>query len=172
MKFILSLLFLLVPVSTFAQTLVKNEVDEFTSLRIMETSWEFLLPPMSQNVHFRTKKIENNYYFDLKWMDRTGTAVYSIDKADELMFKLENGTIVKLPCIEYVISCIGCGATGFAGSEGMGINPMYHIDNKSYELLKGNTIVKMRFYTTDGYLERDIKQKYSDKINSSLTLLQ
>lgn len=155
-----------------AQTIERDEIDEFTGAAIKETSWEYLLPPLSQNVHFKVRSVDGMYYFHLKYMDKTGEQVLSVDKDDELMLKLENGEIAKLNNTEYTISCIGCGAVGWPGSSGMGIHIIYNIEGSEFARLLNSKIVKMRFYTNSGYIERDIKSKYAEMVQLSLDLIK
>src|SRR5690606_30477557 len=97
---------------------------------------------------------------------------FSIGKGQEIMFKLDNGEVVKLPNLEYAITCKGCGARGFGGSEGQGIEVFYMLNEEEFEKLKNNTVVKVRIYTNDGYVEEDVKEKNSKKIPIMLKLVE
>ena len=97
---------------TFGQKLVTNKIDGFTNSSIKRTSYERLNWSTSFVGYFRISKINENTYFDLKMM--INTSVFSINKGQEIMFKFFSGEIIKLPNIEYAITCTGCGAKGFA----------------------------------------------------------
>lgn len=152
----------------FAQKLAENKKDEFTNNLIKRTSWESLSSTFSINAHFRISLIDSLETFDLKVMiDKR----FSIDKDQELMFKLENGEVVKLQNLEAVRTCQGCGAVGLKGSEAPGIAALYPLNKDQAEKLKTNKVVKVRIYTTEGYLECDVKDKFAQKINAALGLL-
>ena len=158
---------------TYGQTLEENKVDEFTDNTVKRTSWETLNMTMSFTSYFRISHINDNYYFDLKMMiGGTGGKVFSIAKDQEIMFKLDNGEIVKLPNLEYTITCTGCGAKGLSGSNAQGIKVSYSINKEQFEQLKNNTIIKIRIYTNDGYIEEDTKEKHAKKIPYALKLVE
>lgn len=157
-------------VLTFGQTLEKNEVDEFTNNSVKRTSWETINMTMKFTAYFRISKINDNTYFDLKMM--IGTSVFSINKGQELMIKLSNDNIVKLPNLEYAITCRGCGAKGLSGSEAQGIQVSYPISKEQIEQLKSGTGNKLRIYTNDGYVENDMKAKNYNKIIKALSLVE
>lgn len=152
------------------QELVKNEVDDFTNNTVKRTSWETINMTLEFAAYFRVSKINDNFYFDLKMM--MGTSVFSIDKGQELMFKLANEEIIKLPNLNYAITCKGCGARGFSGSEAQGIKVSYPITLEQIKKLNENMAVKIRIYTNAGYVENDLKLKYQKKIQKALLLFE
>jgi hypothetical protein len=154
----------------YGQTLEEDKVDEFTNNSIKRTSWETLNMSMDFTAYYRISSINNQKYFDLKLM--IGAKVFSINKDQELMFKLENGEFVKLPNLEYSITCTGCGAIGFSGSQAQGAKIMYPIDDAQFEMLKNNTVVKVRIYTSDGYVEDETKEKYAIKMQKAIKLVE
>jgi hypothetical protein len=97
--------------------------------------------------------------------------VFSIDKDMQIMFKLDNGDIVTLNNLKFTVTCNGCGATGFVGSQAEGIDVRYPITKEQVEKLKAGKIVKVRVYTGDGYIDQDIKDKNAEKVTASLNLL-
>jgi hypothetical protein len=153
---------------SFGQKLDENKTDEFTKNSVKRTSWETLSSSSVANAHFRISLINEYETFDVKLMINK---VFSIDKDQELMFKLANGDVVKLQNLKYTITCNGCGATGLAGSEAEGIQVVYPLAKEQIEQLKANKIVKVRIYTNDGYVEDDVKDKNAEKIIKSLQLL-
>ncbi|MDJ1505206.1 hypothetical protein [Xanthocytophaga agilis] len=154
----------------FSQTLEENKVDEFTNNKVKRTSWEALNMTMKFTTYFRISRINDQDYFDLKMMK--GAGVFSIDKDQEIMFKLSNGEFVKLPNLRYTVTCTGCGAKGLAGSTGQGIEVSYPINKEQFEQLKNNIVVRDRIYTTDGYVEDDTKEKNAKKISEALKLIE
>jgi len=159
----------LISLQSFAQKLEENKVDDFTNKSVKRTSWETLYTTFTANAYFRISNIDNTKYFDFKYQNGT---VFSIDNGQELMFKLNNGDIVKVVNLNYTLTCTGCGAKGFTGSGAQGIEVSYPISDEQLKELKANKIVKVRFYTNDGYVENDIKDKAAEKIEQSLSLVE
>lgn len=167
-----TLLFLIIlfciSAKSFGQKLEENKIDDFTKDSIKRTSWESLYSTISGNAHYRFSLVNDNETFDFKLMlDR----IFFIDKDMQIMFKLQNGDIVTLNNLEYTFTCKGCGATGFIGSEAQGIEVSYPISKHQVEKLKAGKIVKVRVYTSDGYLDENVKEKNAAKIIASLNLL-
>lgn len=157
---------------TFGQKLEENEVDEFTNNKIKRTSWETLNMTTKFTAYFRISRINSHDYFELKMMfGGYRGKVFSIDKDQEIMFKLNNGEFVKLPNLEYTITCTGCGAKGLSGSSAQGIKVSYLLNKEEFEILKNNKVIKMRIYTNDGYVESEIKEKHVKKIPKALELI-
>lgn len=153
------------------QTLEENQVDEFTKNTVKRTSWEVVNMTMTFTAYFRASQINTTNAFDLKMMLGSG-AVFSIPEGAEMMFKLSNDSIVKIPCIKSAISCSGCGAKGFAGSQAQGVNVSYFISKENLALLKNSQVTKIRIYTRDGFVEDEIKAKNADKIRKALALIE
>jgi hypothetical protein len=168
-KIIFALLIIFSSVVLQAQSLEKNEVDEFTGHTVKQTSWETFNNSMSFTGYFRISKINESYFFDLKMM--IGSKIFSIDQGQEFMFKLSNDEVIILKNLEYTIACKGCGAKGFAGSQGYGIQTSYVLTPDQVQALFQKDIIKVRIYTNDGYVENDLKSKNSIKIKTALSLI-
>jgi len=167
---ILSIILIATLIQVSAQTLTQNETDEFTGSTVKHSSWETLNASMKYTAYFRISKINDFYYFDLKMA--IGSTVFSIDKDQEIMFKLSNGKIIKIPNLEYTITCEGCGARGYVGSGIQGIQVSYNLTSEQIKELKNNSIVKIRIYTNIGYVENNLKPKYYQKILNSLLIIK
>lgn len=149
-------------ISSFGQKITNNEIDKFTKSHIVETS----------NVNFYTtfinwcsisgKKIDNYYYLKL---DISGSGnMESIPIDPGLMFMLDNDSIVILHPLNTVIP-----SRNIQGKWTMVIK--CHIKLKDYESLINHNIIIFRYYTTSGYIEKNIKEKNSGNIRSILKLL-
>ncbi|MDW7692121.1 hypothetical protein R9C00_14730 [Flammeovirgaceae bacterium SG7u.111] len=169
-KIILLNLMLLISLVSLSQTLKQNEIDEFTNNSIKRTSWETLNMTMKFAAYFRLSNINGESYFDLKMM--IGSKVFSIDKNQELMIKLSDGEIVKLPNLKFATTCKGCGAKGISGSGAQGIQVSYPITKNQIEKLKTGKGNKIRIYTNDGYVENDMKMNIYKKIVKALALIE
>jgi len=101
----------------------------------------------------------------------SGTGVFSIDKGDLLMLKLENGDIVKLECPEYTVTCAGCGAKGFMGGSAQSINVFYPLYDEDIQMLENSRVEKVRVYTADGHVEDSVKSDGAKKLLKALQLI-
>ena len=163
---------LLFPIITFGQKLEENKVDEFTKSFVKRTSWETISPfNMSNRFYAFTsfRKINNIYLLDFK-MTLRNDAVFSINKGDNIMFKTSDSVII-MSNSNYKISCKGCGVKGFTGSGLEGIEVVYEISESDVKYLISNKIKKIRVYTSDGYVEEDIKEKYAEMFIRQLKLV-
>lgn len=169
-KYLLLIFAIITSLSLTAQELLENKVDDFTKKSIKRTSWEKLMYGMSGTAFFRISKIDDNYYFDLKLMNNR---IFSIPENAELMFKLENDSIYSISNIKYAITEKGAGAIGFAGSAAYGIQTSYISKNDwNFSTLKKHIPVKFRIYTSDGYIEEEIKPKFVEKIANCIKLVE
>lgn len=161
----LLLLLILIVVIGFGQKLEENKVDDFTKITIKRTSWEKLT---KYYAHFRISKISDVEYFDLKLL--LGKE-FSIMEGQDIMFKFDNDEILTLKNSKTTITCTGCGAVGFGGSEGPGISVSYQMNKEQKTLLDTKKIIKVRIYTSDGYTENDVSEKFDNYIKKALTLI-
>lgn len=163
MKKILLALLLLTSFPLFSQKIEKDIIDEFTKNRIIHTSWvKFDKGYMA----FRFKAIDNNTYLEYRYLSGN---VIAIDKGAELLFiDSLNDRVYGLQSTDFIVASRGGAATGFAGSDAYGIRA----DFKGNMLFFARLLKKMRIYTTDGYMERDIKPKEAKKIQQLYLLFQ
>lgn len=156
--------------NSYSQELVENKIDDFTNKTVKKTSWERLFLSKKGNVYFRISNIDNSYYFDFKYMDGS---VFSVEKGAKLMFKLENDSIYSLENLEYGITGYGDGAIGLVGSQGMGIKLSYvSLDDPNFEILGNKKVKKLRFYTSKGYVEEDLKPEKAKLIPNAINLVR
>lgn len=170
MKYLIPLLLICSSVS--GQKLITNEKDKFTGKQIKRTSWESIGSTGSlggYTFYAQLSKIDTTSFFDLRVM-YTGRKLLSVHKDDELMFMLQDSSIVKLKSSEFKISSYGGGATGLSGSQALGMVVSYFINDKDLKSLQGN-ITKIRWYTSEGYVEHDINGKNCNKINEIVKLI-
>lgn len=170
MKNLFLILFALFTAYCNAQKISEDHIDEFTKNHVKRTDWEGLTFEMKAVTSYRFSKIDNQYFIQLKIM--LGDVYFSINENDELMLKLINEEIVTLKNIKYTTTCVGCGSTGFNGSQSQGINVSYNISNEQYQLLTQNTISKIRIYTSKNYIDLEIKKKKADILQKALKLLE
>ena len=84
--------------------------------------------------------------------------VFSVKEGDNLMFMTDSGNIITLYNLTYTITSPGAGAIGLSGSECEGISLSYPIPGDFHKIINQG-IKKVRFYTSKGYIEEDVKPK-------------
>lgn len=149
MKKILLALLLLTTFPLFSQKIEKDVIDEFTKQRTTITSW---VKVDKGYMSLRFIAVDNTMCLEYRYQSN---GYIAIDKGAELLFIDSNGNVHKLTNGEYAIASIGGGATGFAGSKGLGIRANYFGDVSFF----AKNLKKMRIYTTDGYMDRNISSK-------------
>lgn len=169
MKNIFTLLIFLSTASIYSQKIVENKVDEFTKNSIIRTDWEKLYGSLDIWMSSRLSKIDDSYFIQIKIITKKVTSV----SADEnISFMLDNDEIINLKNIKHTISCYGCGATGLAGSQALGIEIGCNINSDDMEKFKSHTVKKIRINTSGGYLQEDINEKLSTKFKKMFLLFK
>jgi hypothetical protein len=172
MKKMLFLFLLSIPVFSvcFGQKLKENKVDEFTGRIIKSTSLEYIVneQPMFGNPFIFGIQIERIDSLIVLKAELQLRGVFSIRKDQDLMFKLEEGKMVTLKNNEYVIS------------ERYGDRQIAHINyvigyinegSETLELMKNYKVAKLRIYTSDGYIDKEIKEKNQDIIKKCIEIV-
>lgn len=156
-----------------AQELEKNEIDEFTGNKIKNTSWEVITRQMSADMSFRFCQIDSLYSMNIKFMKPTlGTpSYYSVSAGSEFYLKLNDNKVIKAYASKDVMSCFGCGATGFSGSAAMGIDVYFVISKDDLEILSKQSVSKIRFVTNSGKVEFDLQEKKATRILKAADLI-
>lgn len=155
----------------YAQEIEKNEVDEFTGNRVITTSWEKLTYKMSFVSYARFKVIDDDIYLNVKMMQGNGS-VFAIAEEAKLMLMFEDKSVLELQSLTYEIASRGAGAIGLAGSNAHGINATYVTGQDDWlSVLQKELITKVRIYTTDGYIDTDVRNKDAIKIRAAANLI-
>lgn len=170
MRYILVTIFIINSLSSYCQKVTENKIDEFTKHAVKRTSWETVMEKWTKTIYTRVSKIDSTEWLDVKIM--LGGKVFAMGEGETLMIKLSNDSIVSLKSTEHKVSCKGCGAKGFAGSAAYGIEVNYVIEKEIHDILKKNTMVKIRIYTTDGYVEEEVSDKKNATIQALLKLIE
>ena len=132
----------------------RNEVDEFTKNKIIETKFEWL----GEQTGYTLKKINNT---QILAMYLESFNVFSIKDGAKIMFLTEKEDPITLIFPKYEISKRGKSSEFY-------ISENIILSNKEYERLQNETISKVRFYTTDGYIEKNVKEKRASKFRDQL----
>ncbi len=151
------------------QKIAENRIDDFTKHHVIRTDWEALSREGGFYTHIRVSSIDHIIFFDLKWLH--DNEIGAINEGARIMFKMTNDSIVTLHTLEGVVSCRGCGAVGFAGSTGYGYQLSCSMGGQELSMLSKLPVKKMRIYLPDGYVEYDIKEKFSQVLMNQILLI-
>jgi hypothetical protein len=153
-----------------SQKLHRNEVDEFTGKRIKFTEHDVLCQNFNMSAFVQSRKIDSLYFLNIKLM-LGGSQYHTIDRDNRFYLKMMDSTVVELRSIEYSQACKGCGARGFSGSIGYGTQTNYQIDFSQLNELILKDIIKVRIYTSKGYVECNVKGEKESIIKRQLLLI-
>lgn len=171
-KLLLAVFFTLSLLKGFSQTLEENKIDEFTKASVKRTSYEPLIQNGKWYLFFRVSKINGTEYLDMKMIYYKNNKYQIIRQGMQVMVLLQDDSVINLSNIETATSCRGCGARGLSGSGALGIAVNYLVHPDDHRALKSLPIKKIRIYTTDGYIEDEIKDKRSDLLIQLLSLVE
>jgi len=175
MKYYITIAILFVSIICKAQKLAENKTDEFTKSVIKRTDWTSFTKKNGSNRPFRSdfriSKIDENIYFELKMM--LNDKVYSVKEGDEIMFLMEDESVISIKNISYTLTSHGEGATGYGGSANLGTHTKYLVSDENVKKLSEGKIKKIRVYTSLGYFEQEDKyhvtahlKKYFELVNN------
>lgn len=163
--FYLLIIVLLISTNSYSQNCKYscNERDEFTGNFIKETKNQEFFKKFSTAATISFKKVisGNDTLYSIKFMYSTvGIQSIVAGTKDMLMLKLSNDSIIQVFPLELTL-----GRTSIASSiSTTSISVRYRIEKNDLVLLKEFDVVKCRFYTTDGYIENELKnQDYQQK---------
>ena len=162
-KAIILIMLIVSSINSFGQCKFKrNEVDEFTKKMIRETKPVSVAGVFSQNYTVAFKQVNENYYLNFAY-GSTGTFAMVIGEGDELMFRFENDSVLTLESLETE------SARHFFSqySNSTSISCSYGITADQIEMIARNKTVKVRFYTTEGYHEKETKSDGVEKMRSN-----
>lgn len=167
-KITLVLFAIILSVSSYSQNCKykTNEVDDFTKNKILETKEELLTISgmgFGFSTSYNLKKVNENRYLKL---NVSSPNIFTIKAGDEIMFKSNNDKPISLKFSETVI-----------------LEPQYNsssrstiwygfilipISDENYIRLLQEPISKLRFYTSDGFIDDEIKDKRGKKFKELL----
>lgn len=162
-NYIFLFLFVINSFTSFGQCKFKrDEVDEFTKNVVRETKYVSVAGVFSQNYTISFKQVNDSYYLKFAY-GSTGTFSMVIGKGDQLMLKFDNDSVLSLESMELT------SARHYFSqySNGTSIECTYYITKEQIETLSKNRVVKIRFYTTEGYYEKDTKSDGVEKLRSN-----
>ncbi len=151
----LMVLFSLTNISYSQCKYIRNETDEFTKKVILETAKVVIKSRdvTGQAMSFHGYKQDANRSLKVKW---NTLDMVSVSTGEKLMLKLANNEVVEVFADKYQVSSpIGNYWT---------ITIYYSISESAFQKLKQSEIVKLRFYTAEGYVDKEVPQNATKKI--------
>ena len=160
MKRFVLLLLSVVAMSAYGQEIKKNEVDEFTGAQVIETSWEKVVwqmkPDMCMYARFRI--VNGREILDIKCM-RNNPLVVTPD--DPIMFLDENKASHKFYPTDTFMGGKGQAAVKVMEQSSWGIYIHY---KGNFSFLLNSAPLKLRWYTSEGYIDGEIKKKHQKNL--------
>jgi hypothetical protein len=147
--------------TVYSQKIVKNETDEFTGSKIKETSYVRI----SDGFDCRIRVINDIPVFYAGF--NCGSEIYTMEEGAEFMFKLENDSIITLYNIETSVSEY----FSMGNISHFTLKTNYVLSEEELNALKIQKITKVRFVTTDGYIERKVSKGNSEKLFKLFNLI-
>lgn len=169
MKKITLAIILFTSFSSFSQKCkyVKNEVDKFTNKTILETKLDALgVSGMGMGFTSGYSFYKSNNDRFIKFVFTTTGSVFAISKGEGVMFKLENGDVVTLHFLESVVSDVSY-ISGL-NTSAKKITTLVPLSDLEVEKLNKSLITDIRVYTTDGYIDDEVKKKRAVKFQELL----
>ncbi|URM37195.1 hypothetical protein [Flavobacterium anhuiense] len=148
----------------------RNEIDEFTKNKILETKENlFTLSGMGLGFScaYTLKKINDNRYINLHI---TAPSIFTLRESHEIMFKTEKDSTIDLKFIESIVAN-GTYNTSLKSTH-WSAQTMIPITAEAYERLKNEKITKLRVYTVDGHHDDDVSEKRDKKFKELLKCIE
>ncbi len=172
------ILFILLSVSNIAISqnckYKTNEVDEFTKNTILETKGGILTISgmgLGFSTAFSLKKINNTRYLNFQVIS---PSIFTLREDDEIMFKTDSENTINFKFPKTIIADYISGTRiGTSTTPSMWTGKiLIPISDENYERLLAETISKLRVYTSDGYVDDDIKGKRAKKLQKYLKCIE
>ena len=161
----LILLFMLIPMISFAQCKKKVEIDKFTGDTI-QTGKNYMINRnyIYYGVAFRTWEYNDMDYLKITWTDNK---IHSIYKDHQISFLLENKMVIKMPPIDNVVA-------KYNRVENITLwttKPVYFISSYDKRYLSKYKATHVRIMTTEGYAEYKISKKGARRLIEAFNCL-
>lgn len=162
-KLVFVLLFL--PVFSIAQNCKyeRNDIDKFTKQKVIITESVIMWKnPMGGNsLSFKSKNIDDIYLLEMRY---SMSNVFAIEKDSKLYFLTTNDENIEVLAIESKVS------DSYSTTSFCIVN--YAISEEIRVKLSIEQIKSIRFYTTDGYIEHDIRSKKQTILNNIMNCIK
>lgn len=138
----------------------KNEVDEFTKNKILETNYEWL----GEQTGYTLKKVNESRFLQVRI---ESFKMLSIHEGSKLMFLTEKEDPITILFPKFDIS-----KRSDSPLKEYYIVESIPLSDDIYERFKNETTTKVRIYTSDGYIEKKIKDKRALKFRELLKCIE
>ncbi|RUT68638.1 hypothetical protein D0817_19965 [Flavobacterium cupreum] len=148
----------------------RNEVDEFTKNKILETKEDiFTISGMGLGFScgYALLKINDVRYLKLHVMS---PSIFTLRSEHEIMFKTDSENTINLQFIDTQIATGTYNTT--LKSTHWGAFTAIPISDEIYQRLLNEKISKLRIYTTDGYRDDDVSEKRDKKFKELLKCIE
>lgn len=164
-KTILFLLLSTMWTAVFSQKIVKDEKDSFTGNQVKETSYVKLSDGLTCAIRavndLRTLMVSFN----------GGDEAYVMEQGAPFMFLLQNDSIINLSNLEDAVGEYKSVNVGNTYISHFLLQTKYFLSEEQIKALQALKITKVRFYTTSGYIEREVSEKNAKKLLKLFNLL-
>lgn len=147
----------------------RNEVDEFTKHKILETKPE-LFTISGMGLGFSTSysllKINDEKFIKFSV---TSPSIFTLQKGSEIMFKVEAENAIILTFPESIVAN-GTYNSSLKSTHWSG-TIVISISDINYQRLLNEKVTKLRVYTANGFVDDDISEKRDKKFKALLTCI-
>ena len=164
-RFILFLAILSICGSAYSQKITKNEKDAFTGSHVIETSYVTL----SDGLPCSIRSVNGIHILLVSF--NGGDEIYTMEKNAQFMFLLQNDSIVTLANLEDAVGEYRSLNVGSTYISHFLLKTKYDLSEEQIHELQTHKISNVRFYTTDGYIERKVSEKNAKKLLKLFNLI-
>lgn len=136
----------------------RNEVDQFTKNKVVETKFEWL----AEQTGYSLLKVDSVKFLKL-YVE--SFKVFSIKDGAKLMFLTDKEEPITIVFPKYDISKRGTSSEFY-------ISETITLSDEDFKRFQNEKITKVRYYTTEGYIEKNIKEKRANKFRESLKCIE
>ena len=144
----------------------RNEVEEFTKKKILETTDNYLSATFSDFTKAKARKINDIRILDVFYSHLGKT--FSIVPNSEFMLLDKNGEVISLKAEKYDISNANVSKIATTNT----VNLSFPLDEETYKKLVASEIVKVRVNTNSGYVDMPVKENYWKKVQGFLKCIE
>lgn len=135
----------------------KNEIDPFEKKEIVITEYtKVMYPSMKFPVVFLAlARIDSTYFVKLKFSLSTSVCFNSAQ--NELLLMTDDNEVYRLQRATEAVNCTNRDTYAYTGEE------TYKIERETLLELQNKTLIMIRFYTSESYIESDLSKKNLNK---------
>lgn len=159
----IALLLLLVSAQSFAQKIVKNEIDKFTKQKRVETNSAPIIGGLFSGMNCSIRSVDTTYFINVATY---GIGVGTVGDNNIMMFLLQNDSTV------YAYST---GLQTYTSASGRSFSKdycdhQYKISKETLLALSTYTLNSVRKYMTSTYADIDVPKKNNDRLQKLVSL--